>query len=156
MNMDIFTKVGKTAVKIALAVGSMLILTKIDDELSKHGVNVRYSPFGGFDIRTDGYHDTEESPKIYDTKHVRFNASTVSERSIAEIYRSSTKTYSNDVKLKCAKRIYDIAVGGDGNTRLVAIQALGRIADSTYSNSLKEYINTAIAELAIGCAENND
>ena len=153
MNMDIFTKVGKTAVKVALAVGSMIALAALDNELSKHGINVKYSPLGGIDIRTDFCRNAEEKPKTYNTKYVEFNPNSVFERSIAEIYRSAAKTYSNDIKLKCAKRIYDIAVSGDSSSRLVAIKALGRIADNTYSNEIKEYVNTAIANLACAAGD---
>lgn len=144
INANVITKFGKMVVKVGLAIGSVYILSKANDELGKLGLNIGFNPNGDIAIHTDKQPEVKE----YSMKHVRFDPDSIHERSIAEIYRASCKTYSNDEKLTCAKRIHDIAIAGDTNAKLVAIQALGRISDNTYSNSVKDYASKAIAELA--------
>ena len=143
INGNGIVKFGKMAVKVGLAVGSVYILSKANDELGKFGLNIGCSVGNGFDIHPG------DIPK-YNTKSVEFNANSVTERSIAELLHASWKTYSTNSKLECAKRIYNIALSGDDRTKLVAIQALGRIADDSYSTQLKNYVSKAITELAIG------
>ena len=145
INANGIVKIGKMAVKIGLAIGSVYILSKANDELGKMGLNIGFNSNGDVAIHTDKQPEVKE----YSMKHVRFDPDSLSERSIAEIYRASCRTYSSDEKLKYAKRIYDIAHSGDTNAKLVAIQALGRISDSTYTSSVKEYVSSAIASLAV-------
>lgn len=145
INANGIVKFGKMAVKAGIAIGSIYILSKVNDELGKFGLNIGCSVGNGngIDIHPG------DIPK-YNTKSVEFNANSVTERSIAELLHAAWKTYSTNSKLECAKRIYNIALSGDDKAKLVAIQALGRIADDSYSTELKNYVSKAITELAIG------
>ena len=143
INGNGIVKFGKMAVKAGLAIGSVYILSKVNNELNKIGLNIGCSVGNGIDIRPG------DIPK-YNTKSVEFDQNSVTERSIVELFLTAGKTYSTNSKLECAKRIYNIARSSDDDTKLVAIQALGRIADDSYSTQLKNYVSKAITELAIG------
>lgn len=143
INVNRIVKFGKMALKCGLAIGSIYILSKVNDELGKFGLNIGCSVGNEIDIN---HGDIQK----YNTRNLEFNANSVVERSIAELLHAAWKTYSTNSKLECAKRIYNIALSGDDEAKLVAIQALGRIADDSYSVQLKNYVGKAITELAIG------
>lgn len=109
---DTGVKIAKVILKAGVAIGSVALLGKANEELGKYG------------------------------------SSSAQERAIAEIYLAASASYSNDTKIKAARRIFTIGANGDENTQLTAIQALGRLGDSSYSNQVKDYVNNAIADLA--------
>ena len=147
---DTGVKIAKVILKAGIAIGSVALLGKANEELGKYGLNIGYTADGGIDIKPTKKPEPEKpkEPVTYDTKKLHFNSSSAQERAIAEIYLAASASYSNDTKIKAARRIFTIGANGDESTQLTAIQALGRLGDSSYSNQVKDYVNNAIADLA--------
>lgn len=144
-------KAVKFVVSVCAASGLVIAINKANEELSKFGLNVDYTKDGTIDIHTNHGRrvDNDNTIKVYDIKNVIFDANDVTQRTIAELYHTANKTYMTSVKLNCAKNIYDIANKSDDKTKLVAVQALSRIADGTYASEIKNYVTSAITSLAV-------
>lgn len=156
INVDIndlkvkFVKFGGILLKGVIAVGTIALLGKVNDELDKYGVHVGYSTDGGLDIKAGGKKPAppaEKKPKRDDPKNIQFNSSSVPQRSIINLMYAAEGTYSESTKRRNAESITNIALAGDDDTKLVAIQALTRIARGTYSDAIRNYVSSAIADI---------
>lgn len=143
-------KIGGIILKGVAAIGMISLLGKVNDELSKYGVHVGYSTDGGLDIKAGGKKQpqAEKKPPQHDNpKTIMFNSNSVQERSIIDLMYAAERTYSDSTKRSNAESIFNIAMAGDDDTKLVAIQALSRIARSTYSDGVKNYVSSAISDI---------
>lgn len=129
-------KVIKLILKGSIAIGSIVILGKLNEELEKYGVRIDKTTDGGVTINAGGKKKFESKPvtNIYNpNKGIEFDSADARQMAIIELMLSAEKQYSNSVKLSVMNDIYNIAVTGSGGTRLVAIRAINRIARSSHS-----------------------
>ena len=151
--MEGFVKVGKIVLKAALAIGSVAILSKINDELGQLGIKV---DLNGGDISVETKKKDEKKASSA-TK-----AKTIDELTwpktpqvlaIISLSESANQSYSNSVKTDAASKIFDIASNGDLTAVECGISRLRSIANQSYSNAVKQHCTDLICKLGIIASE---